>query len=290
MQRVNTLEHRLSDLKGVKTANFPDNREDNSSGFYAPNHSDPGLPNHPAYQTGIGSIQEASSEAKYKAEGSSNSVSTPQQTAQSTDRKPITKDLLSLGIQLVLHYLIVALGPFSTIFKPVYNSYKHFQREGKGPVFFLTVAGILAFVAGFGYLLQYSFNNYLGEVGKVVLGYLVANALIVVGAKLSRKNTSMAEFSASLIGLGIILNYLNTYFVSGYYELVGASIGLIILSGICFGTYCLARFFAPRTMAVISLVGGLTTPLFLNNAQDATVFYFIGLRSLVKTMHFSARL
>ena len=281
MQRVDALEHRLGDLNGVETAHFTDNQEDNSSGFCTPNDSDPDFPNQPTYQTGLGSTQEAGSETKYKADGSSDSALTPQQTVQSTDRKPVAKGLLTLGIQLILHYLTIPLGPFSAIVKQAYNSYQHYRREGKGPVFFLTVAGILALVAGFGYLLQYSFNNYLGDVGKVVLGYLVANALIVVGAKLSRKSASMAEFSASLIGLGIILNYLNTYFVSGYYELVGASIGLVMLSAICFGAYWLARFFAPRTMAVISLVGGATTPLFLNNAQDATLFYFIYLLIIV---------
>ncbi len=277
MLRVDTLEHRLSELKGVETANFTDK----SSGFCTPNGADLELPNHPPSQTGIGSAQKTGSKAKYKVEGLSNSALIPQQPVQSMDRKPVTKGLLAVGMYLVLHYLTIVLGPFSAIFKQAYNSYQHYQREGKGPVFFLTVAGILALVAGFGYLLQYSFNNYLGEVGKVVFGYLVANALIVVGAKLSRKNASMAEFSASLIGLGIILNYLNTYFVSGYYELVGANIGLVMLTGVCFGAYWLARFFAPRTMAVISLLGGATTPLFLNNAEGATLFYFIYLLIIV---------
>lgn len=180
--------------------------------------------------------------------------------------KPLSVTLLS--------FLEYALGPFGGLLGDTVSLYRHYRAQGKAPIFFMTVAGIIALLLGFGYLMQYSFNHFLGETGKVAAGFLISIVVVGIGIRLTKKSERMREYASGIIGLGILLCYSCTYFASGYYQLFGSATALLLLSLITAAAYVLAHLFATRIVAVITLLGGATTPLFLHEADSLSNLYF----------------
>ncbi len=201
-------------------------------------------------------------------------------SSTTTNAKATTKD----SLVAITNLLLMLLGPFSSIFGQVLRVYQRYQKQGRGPAFLMTATGILALVMGFGFLLQYSFSNYLGIGGKIATGFISAIAIVVLGMRVSNKATLLSEFGAALIGLGIILNYLCAYFISGYFNIVGPTIGLGLLAAITFSAYWLSIHYDTKTVAILSLLGGASTPLFLGELGQVTTVYFIYLTFLVATM------
>ena len=74
--------------------------------------------------------------------------------------------------------LVTATGPVGALVERAMSAYYHYRDQGKAPAFLMTLAGLVALTAGFGYLLQYSFNNFLGPVAKLGLGALIGVAII----------------------------------------------------------------------------------------------------------------
>ena len=74
------------------------------------------------------------------------------------NKKPIKKEIQKQSLFALITPL---LGPLAGLIEQFSSLYTHYQKQGKAPVFFMTLAGIVALVFGFGYLLQYSFSEYL---------------------------------------------------------------------------------------------------------------------------------
>ncbi|VAX00699.1 hypothetical protein MNBD_GAMMA22-2842 [hydrothermal vent metagenome] len=200
---------------------------------------------------------------------------------QSAKAKVSTSRITSNALSEIVMML---LGPFSSIFYQMLKVYQRYQEQGRGPAFLMTAAGILALVMGFGFLLQYSFSNYLGTGGKIATGFISAIAIVALGIKISNTRSMLSEFGAALIGLGIILNYLCAYFISGHFNIVGPTIGLTLLAVITSAAYWLAVHYDTKTVAVLSLLGGASTPLFLGDLSQVSSIYFVYLGFLVATM------
>jgi hypothetical protein len=205
-------------------------------------------------------------------------VIVPEKTSQNSS-KPKINPFAAVG-----ELLAMIFGPFSGVFYQVMKVYKRYQEQGRGPAFLMTAAGILALVMGFGFLLQYSFTNYLGIGGKIATGFISAIALVILGIRISNKGTMLSEFGAAIIGLGIILNYLCAYFISGHFNIVGPTVGLVLLAAITFASYWLAVHYDTKTVAILSLLGGASTPLFLGDLTQVSTIYFVYLSFLVATM------
>ncbi len=56
-------------------------------------------------------------------------------------------------------FFAAMLSPLLGLFAQAKDFYQHYQAKGQGPVFMMTLAGIIAMTLGFGYLLQYSMNT-----------------------------------------------------------------------------------------------------------------------------------
>lgn len=199
-------------------------------------------------------------------------------TAVSSESKPELVQVvppepsyLSLQIQKWLEPLHEGLSLFSK----VYDKYK---QEGKLPIFFMTVAGILAILFGVGYLMQYSFQ-YLGiyePVTKIGLGCIAAAGLIGLGIRITQKGERYTEYASALISLGIILNYLMIYFMSAlgnFPILSSALLGFLLIIANTGSAIFLALKFETRVVSVLSLLGGATAPFYLNASGDGTLYY-----------------
>ena len=175
-------------------------------------------------------------------------------------------ELLSQGLAAVM-------APFTAVNEQVKSFYHHYQAKGLGPVFLMTVAGIITLTLGFGYLLQYSINHWFSELGKALLGFASANAIIVGGIFIRQKRAGMADFGSGIVGLGLILNYLCAYFIGQYFELIPNSASFILLLLITLAGYGLSMRLDAKVIAVIALVGGSTAPMMLLSQSYAPLLY-----------------
>ena len=189
----------------------------------------------------------------------------------------------SLG-QLIL----LLLGPFGGLAQQTKTFYRHYQAKGMGPVFLMTLAGIITFTLGFGYLLQYSINHWFSEFGKALLGFATANTIIAVGVFIRQKRPRMRDFGSGIVGLGLILNYLSIFFIGPYFEIVpqSASFALLLVNTL-FG-YGLSFKLETKVIAIVALLGGSLAPLMLLDGGYVPLLYFpylllIGICSLAQS-------
>ena len=173
------------------------------------------------------------------------------------------------------------MGPFANLLSSFTKIYTHYKKQGKAPVFFLTLAGIVTLVMGFGYLLQYSFNQYLSPSGKVSIGYLAAFTILIFAIKLHKTRHDMSEYSASLIGLSVILLYLSSYFLGPYYQLLSDLNTFVLLIIICASGYVLSKIYETRIVAFISLIGGTFAPIFLTSIINSAPFLYLSFLLLI---------
>lgn len=175
-------------------------------------------------------------------------------------------------------------APLAGLLDHVCSFYHHYQRQGKAPVFLMTAAGIATLVAGFAYLLQYSFATFLGPVSKVVLGIIVGCLTIAIGVALTRKRVDMAEYGSGIIALGVILNYLCAYFAGPYYGLLSDVASFVLLAVFTAVAYFLALRFETRVVAVVCLIGGALSPLLMGHIDRSAELYLTYLLLLSAAM------
>ncbi len=165
------------------------------------------------------------------------------------------------------------LQPLSDLMGKIWAFYQHYKNQGKAPVFFMTLAGILALVLGFGYLLQYSFHEYLNPMGKVGLGFLAAIAVTFGGLRLCQQKSEMSEFGSSVIALGLILNYLCAYFAGPYFKILPDLWGFGLLCIVTLCAYLLALRYETRIVALVTLIGGACAPILLGQIDQTPEVY-----------------
>ncbi len=269
--KVDALENRIATLEASKPTVLPNANLDSANKTIS-EQTNKQIPNPETVKPPENSSHSVAKNSKQAAPLTQKIVTNNIKTAT-----PVTSNALS-------DLLMMLFGPFSSLFHQVLNVYQRYQKQGRAPAFLMTAAGILALVMGFGFLLQYSFSNYLGTGGKIATGFITAITIVGLGIKISNTRTMLSEFGAALIGLGIILNYLSAYFISGHFNIVGPSIGLVLLAIITFTAYWLAVHYDTKTVAILSLLGGASTPLFLGDLSQVSSVYFIYLTFLVATM------
>ena len=189
--------------------------------------------------------------------------------------KPPVQPRKPSAFELKLKKIIEPLHDGLDLVSKVYTKYK---TEGQLPIFFMTIAGIVAILFGFGYLMQYSLNAagvYEGII-KVGLGFSAALVSIIIGMRLSKKETGLKEYASALISLGIILNYIMIYYMTelGNFPTLSTSlIGFLLIvanTGIAIG---FALKYEAKIIAVLFVVGGAFTPYYLNSSEDGTFYY-----------------
>lgn len=173
----------------------------------------------------------------------------------------------------LLGFFALLFGPAIDVLEKGMAVYRHYQSQGKAPAFFMTVAGMIILVAGFGYLLQYSFSQFLGPAGKICMGFLAAAGITAAGIQVTRKRPEMDDYGSSLIGLGMILSYLCAYFSGAYYGIVSSLWSFVLLAAITGAAYGLARVFKTRIVSIICLLGGTAAPLLMSPVDVSPQLY-----------------
>lgn len=174
----------------------------------------------------------------------------------------------------------------------VENKYNEYKREGKLSMFFLTVAGIVTLLFGFGFLAQYSavtyFGDYLTQI-KVGFGFICSCTAIFTGTRLIKKDKKFAEFGQALMGLGLSLNYLFIYFLSADPPLISSSIGFVLIFLNTAVSIVLSLRYESKIIAVLALLGGALAPSYLQSTGENTHIYFAYLWLLCAASAYTAK-
>jgi len=156
--------------------------------------------------------------------------------------------------------------------------YKKYKTEGKLPIFFMTIAGIIALLFGVGYGMQYTISSagiYQGII-KIGLGFAAALVAMLIGIRLTRKDTSLKEYGSALISLGVILNYVMIYYLSdlgNFPSLSSSLIGFLLIVANTGIAIALALKFEAKIIAVLFILGGAFAPFYLNADGDGRMYY-----------------
>lgn len=180
---------------------------------------------------------------------------------------------LGMILQMLFSFLATPLSPLVHVSDALFRVYRHYQQQGKAAAFMMTAAGIMALLVGFGYVLQYSFYHWLGPWPKMLIAFAIANMVVFGAVKLHQKQPMLSDFASSLMGLGLVANYLCCYFLAGYYQLVPMGLMFVLLLGNSLLGYRLAHHFDARVIHVVCLLGGAFSPLLMPTLADAIVWY-----------------
>ena len=123
--------------------------------------------------------------------------------------------------------------------------------------------GIVALVIGTGFFLKLAFDNdWIGEMGRVVLGIVAGLALLGGGEYWQRRYPIWAQ---PLTGGGIAILYLSIFAAFSMYDLIPsvAAFGLFFL--VALTAAGLALKYEAMTIAILGIVGGFITPVLLRD-------------------------
>ncbi|UPW19500.1 DUF2339 domain-containing protein [Agarivorans sp. TSD2052] len=207
---------------------------------------------------------------------------------QQTSKPSALNSLMAQLGDSIAELSAMVFGPISGLTQQAKGFYQHYRSKSLGAVFLMTVAGIIALTLGFGYLLQFSINNWFSALGKALLGLGAANTIIAGGVFINNRRPGMEDFGSGLVGLGLILNYLCLYFLGPYFNILPASISFaLLLANTIFG-YQLSLKLDTKVVAVVALLGGSLAPLMLLDDSHNAFLYLpylliVGLCSLVQS-------
>ena len=130
-----------------------------------------------------------------------------------------------------------------------------------------TWVGVVAILFGIGFFLKWSFDNeLLGPSARVVVGLLAGLALLVSGVPLGRRQ-DVPYLSEGLAGLGLGILYLSLYGAHAVYELIGPSLAFAGMVGVTLLGVLVSVVSSRQITAVLTVIGGLLTPVLLTVEQ-----------------------
>lgn len=128
------------------------------------------------------------------------------------------------------------------------------------------VAAILLLFAGGFFLKQVFENRWVGELGRIAIGILFGSGLCALGLRLYRRLWPALSQMATASGLGLL--YLVTYAGFGYYHLVPQQRAFIFLVILVLEGAALAILYNAPAIALMSVIGGLLTPVLFRSDFD----------------------
>ncbi|WP_196889394.1 DUF2339 domain-containing protein [Aureivirga sp. CE67] len=214
---------------------------------------------------------------------------TPTQKIESKTETPTNKEVLEAHREFVpkpkrkefktpafLLELTGIFAPFLSGFDLFKKLYLKFKTEGKLPIFFMTIAGIVAILFGLGYFLQSDLLGVYSELLRNILGFGVAALVGFFGVRLQKKEKLYQEFGSALISLSILLGYLVTYYttqMTNFPVFSSAKIGFLLIVANTGIAIFFAFRFETKIIALLSLVGGALTPFFLGNEGNSDLYF-----------------
>jgi uncharacterized membrane protein len=192
---------------------------------------------------------------------------------------------------VVEHFEDVIEDPLARLRKTqIKTSYPEFQKKEPTPSFFeshpdlekfigenlVNKIGIAILVLAIGFFVKYAIDNdWVGPAGRVGIGILCGGILVGIAHRL-RKNYK--AFSSVLVGGGIAVFYFTITLAFHQFHLFSQTVSFIILIVITCFAVALSLLYDKQELAVIALIGGLSSPFMVSTGNanyDALFIYMI---------------
>ncbi|EOR95527.1 hypothetical protein ADIARSV_1346 [Arcticibacter svalbardensis MN12-7] len=132
--------------------------------------------------------------------------------------------------------------------------------------------GIAILVLAIGFFVKYAIdNNWVGPVGRVAIGVVFGGILIGIA---HRMRNSYKAFSSVLVGGGLAILYFTITLAYHQFHLFNQLTSLIILIAITCFAVVLSLLYDKQELAVIALVGGLSSPFMVSSGEANYVGLF----------------
>lgn len=133
--------------------------------------------------------------------------------------------------------------------------------------------GILAVLIGMAWFLKYAIDNqWIGPLGRVVIGLVAGVGLIAWSERFRAKNYIAFAFSLKAVGTGVL--YLSLWAAFSLYSLIPASVAFIAMIAVTAFNGYLAWSQDSELLALYAIVGGLSTPLLVSTGENHEVTLF----------------
>ena len=133
--------------------------------------------------------------------------------------------------------------------------------------------GILAILIGMAWFLKFAIDNeWIGPLGRVVIGLIAGVAIIVWSERFRAKNFIGFSYSLKAVGTGIL--YLSLWASFSLYHLVPAPVAFIGMIAVTAFNGYLAWAQDAELLALYAIVGALGTPLLVSTGENHEVTLF----------------
>ena len=158
-------------------------------------------------------------------------------------------------------------NPHKPAYKPAEPRQSFFERYPDLEKFIgenlINKIGIAILVLAIGFFVKYAIdNNWVGPAGRVGIGVLCGGILIGIAHRL---RNSYKAFSSVLVGGGLAVLYFTITLAYHEFHLFDQTASFIILIGITCFAVALSLLYDKQELAVIALIGGLSSPFMVSS-------------------------
>lgn len=127
--------------------------------------------------------------------------------------------------------------------------------------------GGLALFVGIAFFVKYSFDRDLIPPWlRVVAGFVIGSGLVIAGMKIRKKDYLVT--AQTFVATGVVILYATSFIGRSLYHLINTPTLFVLMSGITVGAFALAIRMDARVVAVLGMLGGFLTPLFVGFARE----------------------
>ena len=133
--------------------------------------------------------------------------------------------------------------------------------------------GILAVLMGMAWFLKFAIDNeWIGPLGRVVIGLVAGAGLIGWSERFRAKNYVAFSYSLKAVGTGVL--YLSIWAAFSMYHLIPSSLAFVAMIVVTAFNGYLAWTEDAELLALYAIVGGLSTPLLVSTGENHEVALF----------------
>ena len=127
--------------------------------------------------------------------------------------------------------------------------------------------GGLALFVGIAFFVKYSFDRDLIPPWlRVVAGFAIGAGLVVAGMRIRKKDYLIT--AQTLVATGVVILYCVSFISRSFYHLINTPTLFILMTGITVAAFTLAIRMDARVVAVLGMLGGFLTPLFVGVPRE----------------------
>jgi len=137
----------------------------------------------------------------------------------------------------------------------------------------ILIAGVIAVFVGVGFFLKYAYDNeWIGELGRVVIAAIGGLVALVIGEVTRRRGYGIV--AKGVTALGFVILYLAVFSAYPYYDLISSTWAYILAILVTAAAMLCAVGLNELLIAFLSLLGGFLTPVIVSTGENRPTALF----------------